>query len=53
MELMNLCAKNLMEKDVKTKIVELPLLTFLLLLKSFCMTFGRISHSIKHRVICV
>ena len=41
------------EKRVNTKLMELPGIAFLLILKSLCLTCGRISHSFKHRVICV
>lgn len=39
--------------NISTKITELPLLSFLLTLKSFSLTLGRISYSFKHRVLCI
>jgi glycosyltransferase involved in cell wall biosynthesis len=40
------------EKRIKINFIELPALAFLLILKSFCLTTGRVSHSLKHRVLC-
>lgn len=44
--------KKSVEKDIATKIGELPFLAILLILKSLALTCGRISHSFKHRVVC-
>jgi glycosyltransferase involved in cell wall biosynthesis len=41
------------EKNINTKTFELPALALLLILKSFCLTCGRISHSFKHHVFCL
>jgi len=43
-------AKN---KGIRARYAELPFLTSLLILKSFCLTAGRISHSLKYRVFCL
>ena len=41
------------EKKFKTSLIELPSLVFFLILKSFCQTWGRISGSLKYRVLCL
>lgn len=45
--------KKAKQKDIKAGLVELPFLVLLLILKSLCLTAGRISHSLKYRVICI
>jgi len=44
--------KKSVEKSISTKLIELPFLACLLILKSLCLTTGRVSHSLKHRVLC-
>jgi glycosyltransferase involved in cell wall biosynthesis len=41
------------QRNVATKIKELPALSLLLLLKSFALGAGRLVHSFKHKVLCV
>ena len=41
------------ERNVTTKIRELPALSLLLLLKSLALGAGRCAHSLKHKVMCI
>ncbi|MFC1580657.1 glycosyltransferase [Thermodesulfobacteriota bacterium] len=45
--------KTGLEKRMKIKFIELPFLALLLIIKSFCLTLGRILYSYKHRVVCL
>ena len=44
--------KKSLEKNIKTNLFELPILAFLLVLKSVLFTFGRVTYSFKFRVLC-